>query len=54
MGSIKADREDAIPPHYAQRAAQRANHARRISGHKEIKFAEAFQQITPVVLKEFR
>lgn len=40
--------------YYAQRAAQRANHAQRISGHKEIKFAEAFQQITPVVLKEFR
>jgi 4-oxalomesaconate hydratase len=40
--------------YYAQRAAQRANHARRISGDKEIKFAEAFQQITPVVLKEFR
>jgi 4-oxalomesaconate hydratase len=40
--------------YYAQRATQRANHARRISGDKETKFAEAFQQITPVVLKEFR
>jgi len=40
--------------YYAQRATQRANHARRISGDKEIKFAEAFQQISPVVLKEFR
>src|SRR5580700_849886 len=39
--------------YYGQRAAQRANHARRISGDKEIKFAEAFQQITPVVLKHF-
>jgi 4-oxalomesaconate hydratase len=40
--------------YYAQRATQRANHARRISGDKEIKFAEAFQQITPAVLKAFR
>jgi 4-oxalomesaconate hydratase len=40
--------------YYAQRAAHRANHARRISGSTEIKFAEAFQQITPVVLNEFR
>jgi 4-oxalomesaconate hydratase len=40
--------------YYAQRATQRANHARRICGDKEIKFAEAFQQISPVVLKEFR
>lgn len=39
--------------YYAQRATQRANHARRISGDKEIKFAEAFQRISPLVLKEF-
>jgi 4-oxalomesaconate hydratase len=32
--------------YYSQRASQRANHARRICGDKEIKFAEAFQRIT--------
>ena len=37
--------------YYSQRASQRANHARRICGDKEIKFAEAFQRITPTVLK---
>ena len=40
--------------YYAQRASQRANHARRISGKKDIKFAEAFQQETPVVLRQLR
>ena len=39
--------------YYSQRASQRANHARRICGDKEIKFAEAFQRITPAVLKGF-
>jgi 4-oxalomesaconate hydratase len=39
--------------YYSQRASQRANHARRICGDKEIKFAEAFQRITPTVLKGF-
>jgi 4-oxalomesaconate hydratase len=43
-----------LQDYYGQRATQRANHARRINGDKEIKFAEAFQQVTPVVLKEFR
>ena len=37
----------------SQRASQRANRARRICGDKEIKFAEAFQRITPTVLKGF-
>ncbi len=39
--------------YYSQRASQRANHARRICGDKEIKFAEAFQRVTPTVLKGF-
>jgi 4-oxalomesaconate hydratase len=39
--------------YYSQRASQRANHARRIGGDKEIKFAEAFQRVTPTVLKGF-
>ena len=33
--------------YYSQRASQRANHARRICGDKEIKFAEAFQRVIP-------
>jgi 4-oxalomesaconate hydratase len=37
--------------YYSQRASQRANYARRICGDKEIKFAEAFQRITPTILK---
>jgi 4-oxalomesaconate hydratase len=39
--------------YYSQRASQRANHARRICGDKDIKFAEAFQRVTPTVLKGF-
>jgi hypothetical protein len=41
--------------YYSQRASQRANHSRRICGDKEIKFkfTEAFQRITPTVLKGF-
>ncbi len=35
--------------YYGQRASQRANHARRICGDKHIKFAEAFQRVSPVV-----
>jgi 4-oxalomesaconate hydratase len=36
--------------YYAQRAEQRANHARRISGRKEIRYAEAFQRESPAVV----
>ncbi len=36
--------------YYAQRAAQRANHARRISGRKDIQYAEAFQRESPAVV----
>ncbi|HEX3743862.1 MAG TPA: PIG-L family deacetylase [Bryobacteraceae bacterium] len=36
--------------YYSQRAAQRGNHARRISGNKAIEQAEAFQRVTPQVL----
>jgi len=39
--------------YYSQRASQRAYHARRICSDKEIKFSEAFQRITPTVLKGF-
>jgi 4-oxalomesaconate hydratase len=41
-----------LQEYYAQRAEQRANHARRVSGDKEIRFAEAFQRYLPQVVGE--
>lgn len=40
-----------LQQYYAERAEHRANHARRSSGDSSIKFAEAFQRITPHVVK---
>jgi 4-oxalomesaconate hydratase len=39
-----------LVPYYDQRAAQRGNHARRISGNLDVRFAEAFQRVTPQVV----
>jgi 4-oxalomesaconate hydratase len=36
--------------YYSERAAHRANHARRISGRSDIRYAEAFQREVPVVV----
>jgi 4-oxalomesaconate hydratase len=36
--------------YYAQRAEQRGNHARRSSGDAAIRYAEAFQRVTPQVV----
>ena len=36
---------------YAQRAAQRGTHARRSSGNAAIRYAEAFQRVTPQVVE---
>ena len=36
--------------YYAERAEHRANHARRISGRGDIRYAEAFQREIPVVV----
>jgi 4-oxalomesaconate hydratase len=36
--------------YYSQRASQRANHARRISGRKDIQYAEAFERVSPAVI----
>jgi 4-oxalomesaconate hydratase len=36
--------------YYAQRAEQRGNHARRSSGNSAIRYAEAFQRVTPQVV----
>jgi 4-oxalomesaconate hydratase len=38
--------------YYAQRAEQRGNHARRSSGNSAIRYAEAFQRVTPQVVGE--
>ncbi|MCS7051736.1 MAG: PIG-L family deacetylase, partial [Thermomicrobium sp.] len=38
--------------YYAELAERRANHARRISGAKDIRYAEAFQRVTPIVTRE--
>ncbi len=36
-----------LKDYYTELGSRRANHARRISGKKEIKFAEAFQSLAP-------
>jgi 4-oxalomesaconate hydratase len=38
--------------YYSERAEHRANHARRISGRSDIRYAEAFQRELPVVVDE--
>lgn len=37
--------------YYSERAAHRANHARRIAGYKDIERAEAFQRVLPQVVR---
>ena len=39
-----------LKTYYTERAAHRANHARRISGRAEIKHAEAFMRVMPQVI----
>lgn len=39
-----------LQTYYAQRAEQRANHARRASGNPNVRFAEAFQRVLPQVV----
>jgi 4-oxalomesaconate hydratase len=47
MAEMKA--QSYLQTYYAQRAEQRGNHARRSSGDKAIRHAEAFQRVTPQV-----
>lgn len=42
--------QNYLKDYYAELAGRRANHARRISGKKEIKFAEAHQSMVPRVV----
>ena len=48
MGHMKA--QQYLQTYYGQRAEQRANHARRASGQREVEYAEAFQRVIPQVV----
>ncbi len=48
MAEMKA--QAYLHTYYAQRAEQRGNHARRSSGNSTIRYAEAFQRVTPQVV----
>ena len=48
MAAMKA--QEYLQTYYAQRAEQRANHARRVSGNDDIRYAEAFQRLLPQVV----
>jgi 4-oxalomesaconate hydratase len=50
MAEMKA--QQYLQSYYGQRGEQRGNHARRVSGNKEIRYAEAFQRVLPQVLTE--
>jgi 4-oxalomesaconate hydratase len=49
MAEMKA--QQYLQTYYAQRAEQRGNHARRVSGDSEIRYAEAFHRVLPQVLE---
>jgi 4-oxalomesaconate hydratase len=44
--------QEYLQTYYAQRAEQRGNHARRVSGDSEIRQAEAFMRVVPNVVRE--
>ncbi len=44
--------QDYLIQYYTELASRRGNHARRISGNKAIKFAEAHQRLVPWVVSE--
>jgi 4-oxalomesaconate hydratase len=48
MAEMKA--QVYLVTYYSQRAEQRGNHARRSSGNAAIRYAEAFQRVTPQVV----
>jgi len=50
MAEMKA--QSYLQIYYAQRAEQRANHARRASGDASVRYAEAFQRMIPQVVSE--
>jgi len=50
MGAMQA--QSYLQEYYSELAARRGNHARRISGMGEIKYAEALQRTLPWVVKD--
>jgi 4-oxalomesaconate hydratase len=50
MAEMKS--QEYLQTYYGQRAEQRGNHARRVSGDKAIRHAEAFQRVLPQVVGE--
>jgi 4-oxalomesaconate hydratase len=48
MAEMKA--QAYLQTYYGQRGEQRGNHARRISGNGAVRYAEAFQRVTPQVV----
>jgi 4-oxalomesaconate hydratase len=50
MAEMKS--QEYLQTYYAQRAEQRGNHARRVSGDSEIRQAEAFMRVVPDVATE--
>ncbi len=42
--------QEYLRQYYAERDQHRANHARRVSGNNDVKYAEAFQRIFPQVV----
>ena len=42
--------QEYLRQYYTERAGHRANHARRISGRSDIRYAEAFQRELPQVV----
>jgi 4-oxalomesaconate hydratase len=50
MAEMKA--QSYLVAYYDQRADQRANHARRVSGRSDVRYAEAFMRVLPQVVTE--
>jgi 4-oxalomesaconate hydratase len=50
MDEMKA--QSYLKTYYEERAGHRGNHARRSSGNQDIRFAEAFQRVTPQTVSE--
>jgi 4-oxalomesaconate hydratase len=48
MAEMKA--QSYLVTYYEQRAEQRGNHARRVSGRSEVRYAEAFMRVLPQVV----
>jgi 4-oxalomesaconate hydratase len=42
--------QNYLKDYYAELATRRANHARRISGKKQVQFAEAHQSMVPRIV----